>query len=174
MDYSTHCDSRGTHDPGAGRGRSLPARPPDRPDHRPGGALAGRGGASRRNRWGAFFFLNLHYTSPHWPGETRGDEALAQEVKANLFHLHGGKIHRYRQIIHHRDEGIGRVMSALQQAGLLHNTLVAFTSDNWPLVGGKVDLTEGGIRLPWIACGPSCSHCTATFRTPPPPGVPRK
>ena len=131
---------------------------------------------------GAPFFLSLHYTAPRWPRETRGDEALAQEVKANLFHLHGGNIHRYRQIIHHRDEGIGRVMSALQQAGLLHNTLVAFTSDNgaerfsdnWPLVGGKVDLTEGGIRLPWIACGPSCSHCTATFRTPPPPGVPRK
>jgi len=40
-------------------------------------------------------------------------------------------------------------------------------SDNWPLVGGKMDLTEGGIRVPWVARWPraiapgrvSVQHC---------------
>lgn len=44
------------------------------------------------------------------------------------------------------------------------------SSDNWPLVGGKTDLIEGGIRLPWIAFWPagiapggvSAQHCMTT------------
>jgi hypothetical protein len=79
---------------------------PDRPDHRALGGLHAT--AWRRRQAGTPFFLSLHYTAPHWPWETRDDEALAQEVKDNLFHLHGGNIHTYRRMIHHMDEGIGR------------------------------------------------------------------
>ena len=123
---------------------------------------------------GAPFFLSLHYTAPHWPWETRDDEALAQEVKDNLFHLHGGNIHTYRRMIEHMDEGIGWMMDALRpQRASADDTLVVFTSDNggerfsdnWPLVGGKMDLTEGGIRVPWIAHWPAGSPPAASARS---------
>ncbi|WP_418321430.1 sulfatase [Piscinibacter sakaiensis] len=119
------------------------------------------------------FFLSLHYSAPHWPWLTRDDEAESAQTRSNGPHLDGGSIATYQRMIHHMDEGIGWVLDALERRGLADNTLVVFTSDNggerfsnnWPFVGQKMDLLEGGIRVPLIArwparIGPGTdSHC---------------
>jgi arylsulfatase A-like enzyme len=109
------------------------------------------------------FYLSLHYTSPHWPWEGPKDEAFSKAIDYSPAGFRsGGSIKVYGEMMKNLDTGVGRVLDALKAAGLEKNTLVIFTSDNggerfsyhWPFTGQKMELYEGGVRVPAIVRWP--------------------
>jgi arylsulfatase A-like enzyme len=86
----------------------------------------------------------------------------------------------YAAMLEQLDMAIGRVIAAIDRAGLADKTIVVFTSDNGgeatfaaghptsnlPLRAGKGWLYEGGIRVPWIICAPGVTQPGSICDTP--------
>ncbi|MBM82451.1 MAG: N-acetylgalactosamine 6-sulfate sulfatase [Planctomycetaceae bacterium] len=100
------------------------------------------------------FFLYLAYNAPHtpiqppvgWVERVRKREAGIDDKRAKLVAL-----------IEHMDDGIGKVLQTVKDAGIEENTIVIFSSDNGgqlnvganngPLRDGKQSVYEGGIKV---------------------------
>ncbi len=115
------------------------------------------------------FLLSLHFNAPHWPWEGPNDEGESQRIRS-LMDRDGGSMKTYAAMVTELDAQVGRVLKALDDAGIAQNTIVIFTSDNggerfsdtWPFTGKKTELLEGGLRIPALIRWPSRIRPAAT------------
>jgi arylsulfatase A-like enzyme len=133
------------------------------------------------------FFLYVAHHSPHYPlNEPPKWIAPYEETIDDAWRRH------YAAAVTHLDDGVGRIVEALERTGLRANTLIVFSSDNggqksWsapekeyngryaahttlgnnqPLRGWKGDLYEGGIRVPAFVNWPGRIPAGRVFETP--------
>ncbi|GFG35010.1 hypothetical protein Cfor_01113 [Coptotermes formosanus] len=104
-------------------------------------------------------FLYMAHAAVH-SGNPYNPLPAPDEVVAKFGSITDYNRRRFAGVLHKLDESVGKVVQALQEAGLLHNSVVVFTTDNggpaagfninaasnWPLRGVKNTLWEGGVR----------------------------
>lgn len=108
------------------------------------------------------FFLYLAYNAPHFPIEPPADWLARVKQRAPQLDEKRAKNVAF---IEHLDDGIGRVLAVLKEAGLEQSTLVVFTADNGgslphaqnndPWRDGKQSHYDGGLRVPFVARWPA-------------------
>jgi len=98
------------------------------------------------------FFLMVTYNAPHWPWQGPTDPAYPDSTDFTA----GGSPAIYAAMMKSLDDGVGKIMEALDGSKLNNNTIVIFTndnggerySDNGGLSKSKMTVWEGGIRVP--------------------------
>lgn len=62
---------------------------------------------------------------------------------------------QYYQSVSRIDQGVGRLVEILKEAGLYDKTLLVFTSDHgMAFAGGKTTVYEGGLKVPFVVRNP--------------------
>ena len=129
------------------------------------------------------FYANYWCFSVHSPWDAKPE--LVEQYRALRDPDAAQRNPVYAAMIHSMDEGVGRVVKAIDEAGLTDGTVFVFFSDNggvdwWepsmkerygmddpptsnaPLRGGKATLYEGGTRVPCAVVWPGVTRAGAT------------
>jgi len=107
------------------------------------------------------FFLEVTYNAPHFPFQPPDKPNDVRNPRT-----HGpdiGTRDDYIKMVERMDQGIGKLLDALDDKGIAKQTLVIYFSDNGgdrlanngPLFHGKYTLWEGGVRVPCVLRWPS-------------------
>lgn len=117
---------------------------------------------NHEGRGGLLLFLT--HLAPH-----KGNHDLLREAPPNNVNFTERGV--YRATVRRLDDSVGELVSALNDKGILNNTIIVFLSDNgaptvdyingyenhgsnWPLRGLKMSSHEGGIRTPALIWSP--------------------
>lgn len=97
-------------------------------------------------------FLLLNHLAPHTGNEDKPMEAPAEVIK-KFEYIKDEKRRILAAMIHVMDEGIGKVVKAIKDKGIMDNTIIMFLSDN----GGKTEDTffTSNLQLIFFRLGPT-------------------
>jgi len=121
------------------------------------------------------FLLYLPHYGVHTPLQAKPEKIAKYQAKANPARPQHNAT--YAAMIESLDEGIGRLMTHLDNLQLRDNTIVVFTTDNGglelnqvtandPLRAGKGSAYEGGVRVPLIVSFPGRIRVASTSDVP--------
>ncbi len=112
------------------------------------------------------FFLYVSHFAVHGPWAAKDEEI--KRMRTLLDPASDQSSALYGAMIASLDEGVGRILDELNALELADRTIVIFTSDNGPTIekgssvmtstaplrGGKLDVYEGGLRVPMVVRWP--------------------
>ena len=99
------------------------------------------------------YFLYVPFNAPHSPFQAKKSDLLKYPNR-------NGKSKTYAAMVDCMDQGIGKILEAVEKRGDLENTFILFMSDNGgvneigdnsPMKGSKLTTYEGGIRVAAVA-----------------------